>query len=235
MTSSRSISKIPTANHSNDPTSMMAPGQCHPGDPRPILARAMGTAGEAIAAVRPDQMTMFTPCDEFDVRRLIGHLVMALERVAVVGRNGNPFAVGDDLEPLADDAWADGWRARSVEALRAWEDDAALVRPTPLPWAPASGAQALGTYIAELSVHTWDLATATGQAPKWDDEVLTAGLAAMKAALPATGRPEMFAAMRAEMGMPDGAMPDPYGPAVVVTEDASLIDQLVAYNGRTPR
>ena len=66
MTTSRSVSKIPTANHSNDPTSTMAPGQCHPGDPRPIIARAMATAGEAIAAVRPDQMTESTPCDEFD-------------------------------------------------------------------------------------------------------------------------------------------------------------------------
>ena len=186
------------------------------------------------AAVRPDQMTTPTACDVYDVRGLLGHLLMAAERIIVVGQNGNPFAVDEHMEPLDDDAWTSAWEAKSIEAANAWADDASLVRPTALPWAPLSGAQAIGTYIAEFSVHTWDLATATGQTPTWDDEVLAAGLASIKGSLPATGRPEMFAAVRTAMGVPEGVMPDPYGPAVSVPDDAPLIDQLVAYNGRNP-
>lgn len=41
----------------------------------------------------------------------------------------------------------------------------------------------------------------------------------------------MFAAIRAQMGLTEGQMADPYGPAVPVADDAPLIDQLVAYNG----
>ena len=212
----------------------LAPGQCFPGDPRVILARAMATAGQAIAAVRPDQMTTSTPCDVYDVRGLLGHFLIAAERIIGVGQNGNPFAVDEHMEPLADDAWTSAWEAKSIEAANAWADDASLLRPTPLPWAPLSGAQAIGTYIAEFSVHTWDLATATGQTPPWDDEVLAAGLASIRGSLPSTGRPEMFAAVRTAMGVPEGVMPDPYGPAVSLPDDAPLIDQLVAYNGRNP-
>ena len=224
-----------TAPTSTTPASELAPGQCYPGDPRLVLAKAIATAGHVIAAVRPDQMTTPTPCVEYDVRGLIGHLFMALDRASRVGRQENPFAVGDEMAPLADDAWSAAWYELTRESEAAWADDAALVRPTPLPWAPLSGAQALGTYTSELTVHAWDLATATGQSPEWDNEVLEAGLAAMKGALPAVGRPAMFAAIRAQMGITEGEMTDPYGPAVPVAEDAPLIDQLVAYNGRTPR
>ena len=228
MTSTNNLTAATSTDHP------FAPGQCFPGDPRLILAKAMATAGQAIAAVRPDQMTAPTSCDIYDVRGLLGHLLMAAERIIVVGQDGNPFAVDEHIEPLADDSWASAWEARSIEVAAAWADDASLLRPTALPWAPLSGAQAIGTYIAEFSVHTWDLATATGQSPAYDDEVVSAGLASIQGSLPATGRPEMFGAMRTAMGVPEGVMPDPYGPAVSVPDNAPLIDQLVAYNGRDP-
>lgn len=204
-------------------------------DPRSVFADAATVAAAVIGAIRPEQMTAPTPCGEFDVRGLLGHLIAAVEKLAVVGRGENPFAVGDTIEPLADDAWLRAFTAAAAEVQAAWADDATLTRPTPLPWAPDSGAQALGTYIAEVCVHTWDLAIATGQSPTWDEHVLVVALAAIRGTLPAFGRPEMFAAIRAQMGLVGGDFTDPYGPAVPVADDAPLIDQLVAYNGRTPR
>ena len=225
----------PAGNPATNPATELAPGQCYPGDPRAFFAKAVEIAGIAIAAVRPEQMEIPTPCDQYDVRGLIGHLMMAIERAAIVGRDENPFAVGDEMEPLADDAWSAAWQNLALQVNSAWANDATLLRPTALPWAPLSGAQALGTYTSELTVHTWDLATATGQSPEWDNDTLAAGLAAMHGALPAVGRPEMFAAIRAQMGFTENDMTDPYGPAVPVAADAPLIDQLVAYNGRAPR
>ena len=203
-------------------------------DPRIAFAKAIATAGFAIAGVRRDQMTNPTPCDEFDVRGLVGHFLAALERVTIVGRDGDPFAVGDSVEPLADDAWLTAWTALAEQAQTVWADDALLMRPTRLPWASESGAQALSSYVAEFTVHTWDLAVATGQTPDWDDEVVALGLAFMRTALPVVGRKEMFAAIRAQMGTEGDIGVDPYGAAVPVAADASLIDQLVAHNGRTP-
>ena len=204
-------------------------------DPRPAFAKAITTAGIVIAAVRPDQMTQPTPCDEFDVRGLIGHFLAALQRVTIVGRDGDPFAVGDSVESLADDAWLSAWTTLAEEAQTVWADDAILVRPTRLPWAPESGAQALASYVAEFTVHTWDLAVATNQSPDWDDEVVALGLAFMRDALPIVGRKEMFAAIRAQMGIDGDVGGDPYGAAVPVAMDAPLIEQLVAHNGRAPR
>lgn len=216
-------------------TTTNAPAKLDHDDPRSVFAKSVSTADIAIAAVRPDQMTNPTPCGDYDVRALLGHLLFVLDRVARVGRNENPFAGPDTVDPLPDDAWLAAWTERARVARDAWTDDAALVRPTPLPWAPESGAQALGTYIAEVTVHTWDLATAIGHTPDWDHHVLAAGLKAMRGALPAVGRKEMFAAIRAQMGLSEAQMGDPYGPAVAVDGDAPLIDQLVAYNGRTAR
>ncbi|MES3014490.1 MAG: PAS domain S-box protein, partial [Pseudomonadota bacterium] len=42
-----------------------------------------------------------------------------------------------------------------------------------LPWATCSGAAMLVSYLNEVTVHTWDLAMATGQRPAWDPEVVS--------------------------------------------------------------
>ena len=74
----------------------------------------------------------------------------------------------------ADDDWADAWATSGAHAVEAWRDDAVLDRPMALPWIQGSGAEVLTSYFSELTVHTWDLATATGQQPHWDDTVVTA-------------------------------------------------------------
>ena len=45
----------------------------------------------------------------------------------------------------------------------AWADAAKLDQPMVLPWVTAPGSAMLAMYTAELTVHTWDLAVATGQ------------------------------------------------------------------------
>ena len=204
-------------------------------DPRPLLATAMTLAGDTIAAVRPDQLTNPTPCGSYNVHDLLGHLMGAVDRLAVVGRGvENPFARPEEFFP-DDGNWVALWQAFATSMTEAWLDDAALNRPTMLPWAAESGHLAMRTYIAELSVHTWDLAVATGQTPTWDAEVLAVSLDVMRVALPAVGRREMFDAIRATMPPEMQGGPDPYDAAVSVPDDAPLIDRLVAHVGRTPR
>jgi uncharacterized protein (TIGR03086 family) len=203
-------------------------------DPRPFLATAITLAGETIAAVRPDQLTNPTPCGSYNVHDLLGHLMGAVDRLTVVGRGvENPFARPEEIFP-EDGDWVATWLAFATSATEAWLDDAALVRPTMLPWAAESGDLALRTYVAEISIHTWDLAKATGQEPGWNAEVLTVSLDVMREVLPATGRREMFDAIRATMPTEMQGEPDPYDAAIAVAADAALIDQLVAHVGRTP-
>ncbi len=202
-------------------------------DPRPTFAKSVALVGATIAGVRPDQMANPTPCGTFDVSALLSHLLGALDRVAVVGRNENPFAHPEEFQPVDGD-WVREWHAFEQAAVAAWADPVVLTRPTMLPWAAESGALALRSYIAEFSVHTWDLARATGQQPAWDNEVLRVSLDVMRQILPAVGRSEMFDAIRATMPQEMRSSPDPYAAAVPVGSNAALIDQLVAHVGRNP-
>jgi uncharacterized protein (TIGR03086 family) len=202
----------------------------HVVDPRPLLDRAIAAAGAVIAGVRPDQLDNPTPCPEMDVRTMLGHLVGVVDRIAALGHGDDPFAVIETHAP--DDAWSDAWARSGANAVDAWRDDAALERPMALPWIQGSGAEVLTSYFSELTVHTWDLAVATGQHPQWDDAVVTAALDA-RPILPAENRRALFAEISAAMGLEEVAMP--FAEAVSVPADAPAIDRLVAWNGRDPR
>lgn len=199
-------------------------------DPRPILDRAIATCGAVIAGVRPEQLTESTPCTYMDVRTLLAHLVGVLDRVAALGNGENPFAVSDT--PVADDRWPDAWREAGRRTADAWSDDAVLERPMALPWIEGSGAEVLASYFSELTVHTWDLATATGQQPDWDDAVVAAAFDAARRILPAENRRALYEQVSAARGFDEVAVP--FAEAVPISDDAPAIDRLVAWNGRDP-
>ena len=198
-------------------------------DPRPILDRAIAIGGAVIAGVRPEQLTDPTPCTDMDVRTLLVHLNGVLDRVAALGNGTDPFAVVEN--PVADDRWADAWKASARRATDAWSDDAALERPMALPWIEGSGSEVLASYFSELTVHTWDLAVATGQQPDWDDTVIEAALEARQI-LPAENRRALYEEISTAMGLAEVAVP--FAEAVPVPDDAPAIDRLVAWNGRNP-
>ena len=199
-------------------TATIQPGPLGADDPRPAFARAVALGGSVISAVRADQLSGATPCEAYDVRDLVGHLVAVLRRIAAVARGESPFSVPQEVTHVADDGWRTAWDAAAHEVQAAWTDDAVLARPLVLPFATLPGAVALAIYTSEVTVHTWALATATGQRPTWDETVVVPALATMQHALAAENRG-------------DGI---PFGPVVEVAEDASAIDRLVAWNGRRP-
>jgi uncharacterized protein (TIGR03086 family) len=198
-------------------------------DPRAILDRAIETGGSVIAGVGPDQLTAPTPCPEMDVRAMLGHLVSVLDRVAALGQGEDPFAVTATHVP--DEGWSDAWTTSARRAADAWRDDDVLEQPMALPWIQGNGAEVLASYFSELTVHTWDLAMATGQQPGWDDTVVTAALDA-RDILPAENRRALFEEISAAMGLDEVAIP--FAEAVPIRDDAPAIDRLVAWNGRDP-
>ncbi|MEZ5228048.1 MAG: TIGR03086 family metal-binding protein [Acidimicrobiales bacterium] len=199
-------------------------------DPRHLLDRAIATAASVISGVRADQLDDATPCSEMDVRTMLRHLVGVLDRITALGQGEDPFAVVETDAP--DDGWPSAWASASERLADAWRDDAVLVRPMALPWIQGSGADILVSYFSEVTVHTWDLATATDQQPEWDDTVIEVALA-NRDFLPAEHRLELYAEISAAMGLDEVAVP--FAERVVVPDDASPIDQLVAWNGRDPR
>lgn len=187
-------------------------------DPRPLFARAVATAVTCTSGVRPDQLDGPTPCTDYDVRHLLGHLVAVLHRIAAVGSGADPFSVPQVVDGVPDDGWPTALTAAARRMTEVWADDAVLDRPLRLPFGTMPGAAALTSYAGEVTTHTWDLAVATGQVPEWDPEVLTVGLAAIRQKLPSPERGPQI----------------PFADAVPVPADAPLVDQLVAWQGRDP-
>jgi uncharacterized protein (TIGR03086 family) len=187
-------------------------------DPRPLQARAFDNARGAVAAVRPEQLTLPTPCTEYDVRALLGHMVEVLRKLAAVGRGEDPADVPSVLEGIADGGWLAAFDAGAAEVRAAWADDSLLDREFRLPWATLPGAMVVSCYAQELAIHGWDLAVAVGAPTDWDPEVGEAMLPLAHTILPAEPRGE--------------AVGNAFAAVVDVPEDAGVYTRLAGWLGR---
>lgn len=219
------------------PAPATAPTRVIPGlvaDPRPLFARAIALARTTIDGVRDDQLAGPTPCDQLDVRALVTHQVEGVQRVAELFAGRNPLALPGVPEGVDFTGLRSAFSAAAQAASDAFAADEQLDAMFSLPWATMPGRAHLATYTNEVTVHTWDLAVATGQHPAWDPEVLALADTAIHAAFPPE-RATVFDAMFA--GMPESVRPaaHPWRDALPADEAAAPIDRLVAYNGRDPR
>jgi uncharacterized protein (TIGR03086 family) len=186
-------------------------------DPRTTLLEAVDQVTALVGLVAAADLDRPTPCDEYDVRHLLGHLLGGLGRIAHVAGGGHLDDVPTMVLDVADDAWA-GRCADAAASLRAaWADDAVLDRVLHPPFGDVPGRGAALAYVSELTTHAWDLASAIGRRDALDD-----GLA-------------VVAADVARRFIPDvqrGVIP--FGPVVPVAADAPPYDRLVAWVGRDP-
>ncbi|MHC1559545.1 TIGR03086 family metal-binding protein [Actinomycetospora sp. C-140] len=191
-------------------------------DPRPLMTRALDQIGALVEGTTADQLDRPTPCDDWDVRALLGHLVGVHRRIAHVGAGGH-FA-----DVPADPAAADGDPATEIAAARpdvdrAWGldggDDSVLDRVLTVPWGTMPGRFVGFGYVQELTVHAWDLAAATGRSAGLDEELAVAIEENARRVLPAEPR----------------GGPIPFGPPVDVAADAGAYERVVAWLGREPR
>jgi uncharacterized protein (TIGR03086 family) len=203
-----------------------------PTDPRFLFAHAVVTARATVDGVRPDQMELPTPCPDYDVRTLLGHMAIVFMRIAALGNGEDPMAMPDHVEGVADDAWPATFLQAAHDVRAAWADDAKLGHLMSLPWVTAPGAAMVAMYTSELTVHTWDLAVATGQHPAWYAPTVDAALTTALMALPTGDREAYFAAMAADM--PEIAGRPPFRNPVATDDAANALDRLVGWYGRQP-
>lgn len=158
------------------------------------------------AAVAASDLDAKTPCDGWDVRTLMNH-VLQTQQYFVASARGQEAAPpnGEPPELLSDDPASDFVHARA-EMLRAFGEHGVVEKTGPL----------LGIAFADQLLHGWDLARATNQ-----DTTMPAGLA--EAA---------YGAIHGKFT--DEQRVGTFGPEVSVAEDASPQDKLLAYTGRDP-
>jgi uncharacterized protein (TIGR03086 family) len=135
------------------------------------LVQVHGRCGERFAAlvagVGPGQWNGGTPCSEWDVRTLVHHLLYEQYWVPALFEGLELEQVGDRFEGdlMGDDASAwPGLLASAIEqAHAAVAEPGALDRTVHLSFGDASGREYATQLIADLAIHGWDLAQATGQ------------------------------------------------------------------------
>lgn len=165
-------------------------------DPRLHYRTALTWVRALADGVPADRLADPTPCAEWDVRGMLGHLVATVDRVRVIGEGGDPQTTPRVVEGVADDGWTDALTAAEDKMAAVWADDAVLDELVTVPWGRVPGRAAVWGYIREALVHGWDLAVATGQSPEADPVTAEAALAETKRVMPAEprGGPIPFAA-----------------------------------------
>ncbi|MEU4210759.1 TIGR03086 family metal-binding protein [Streptomyces sp. NPDC026206] len=186
-------------------------------DPRPLLGRAVAQMAALIGAVPADRLGDPTPCAEFDVRDLLGHLVVGAHDGARIGESG----VAAWQKPPAgvpDDGWGRAYDEARAHLAAAWADDAALERVVTLPWGEFPGRVYLTSgMVLETVTHTWDLSQALGHPLPLDQELAAVVLDWAHRFLPAERRGEGV----------------PFEPVQPAPEGADAYGRLAAWLGRT--
>jgi len=146
-----------------------------------VLARALDQTAGLLGRVGDDQLAAPTPCADWSLGDLVDHLVNAPSVFTTIMRGEEPAwgapppHVGADREAR--------FRSAGDDLLEEWRAAGDGDQPSPLAW-----------QLAELAVHTWDLARALDRSTgDLDAAVAERGLAFMQAGLTADNRAPVFA------------------------------------------
>lgn len=183
-----------------------------------LLRRALDQSCELIAGTRREQAEQPTPCRSWTVGDLIGHLVTDLDNFSARVTGSAPdwsraAEVGDD--------WVTAFASGREMLDAAWAGaDLQSELPT-MGGGTAPLVSRADQQIAELAVHGWDLARATGQSEDLDAEVGEHGLRWAKQNLSTQFR-----------GPEDEGKA--FGEEVPVPDDAPVYERLAGWFGRDP-
>jgi uncharacterized protein (TIGR03086 family) len=139
-----------------------------------LHGRAADEFAARVHGVQPDQWTRPTPCTGWDVRALVAHLVDEQLWTA-------PLLEGQTIEEVApaipsDPLGADPRRAweESVATARRGVESADLDTTVHLSFGDVPAREYVMQLFADLLVHAWDLARATGQEERLDPALVAA-------------------------------------------------------------
>ncbi|MEV4596209.1 TIGR03086 family metal-binding protein [Amycolatopsis sp. NPDC049253] len=167
------------------------------------LANVLDEVGRLIDSLREQQWSARTPCDDWDVRALVDHLLD-------LQRTFQSNLTGQTVPPISD------YRSSVAALIAAFQADGALQRTVPDRLGDISGLTSLNILITEHLAHGWDLARAIGVTPSFDETVTNRAIEFARALGP-TLPPQL---RRFKDSRP-------------VADDAPAIDRLAALLGRT--
>jgi uncharacterized protein (TIGR03086 family) len=139
--------------------------------------RGLDYAQRIVSGVRSDQWASSTPCSEWSMRDLVGHIT-AENLWAVELFAGKTVAeVGDALEGdvLGDDPIA-AFNAAAVGARQASSAPGAMDMTVHVSFADLPGSAYASQLFLDMLIHGWDMAKASGQDATMDGELIAAAM-----------------------------------------------------------
>ena len=153
-----------------------------------------------------DHLDASTPCDEWDVRTLLNHMLETQQYFVKSAQGVDALPPSPDVAHLmSDDPVADFERARN-DALDTFGDEDVIAKTGP----------SLGIAFSDMLLHGWDVARATGQDATMPDGLPQAAYDTIHGRFTDEQRKGVF------------------GPELPVSSTASAQERLLAYTGRDP-
>jgi len=181
-------------------------------DPVDQLSELLDLTAELVAGLGDRQWAAATPCSEWSVADLVGHLT-AGSNLFTAALGGEPPAGPGSPQPGSELVRA--YQDAAGALLAAFRQPGVMDKLVTVPFGSVPGSVALHLRLTELLAHGWDLARATGQ----------------PAAFPADLAEQEIAFCHATLGkIPPGR--SPFGPSRPVPPDAPAADRLAALLGR---
>ena len=143
--------------------------------------RALDATHKIVAGIQPDQRTLPTPDEGWDVRALLNHIVSGNLWAVELTAGQTIDEVGDRLDGdmLGDDPLG-AYDASAQAAAAAFEEAGALDAQCAVSYGPVPGSVYAGHRFIDILIHGWDLAIATGQDATLDSALVAACLAVVE-------------------------------------------------------
>jgi uncharacterized protein (TIGR03086 family) len=150
----------------------------------------------------PGQLGLATPCEEFTVRDLMGHLIGTALRSAGTARGLPTGHVPHVVADIPDADLATAYEGAARHVREEWRRRGCGDTVT-APWGPCTALEALRGFTVETVTHGWDLAVATGQPRAAPGQIAGRCLAFAGSAIPERLRGVMYDSPATDMNGDD--------------------------------
>lgn len=123
---------------------------------------ALAWVGELMTATQPRQLDTLTPCEGFNIRLLMGHLLGTAHRGLGTARGVSTRDIPHVVTDVPDEELAATYATLSASIRQTWSPLVASDQVR-APWGPCTVLEAARGFTVETVTHGWDLAVATGQ------------------------------------------------------------------------
>jgi uncharacterized protein (TIGR03086 family) len=182
-----------------------------------LMSAAAAETARVVGNVNAGELDSKTPCADWDLRTLLNHTILWTAYSAEQRAHGK--SVAEDLmskDFAAEPGFAADYQAQVARAVQAWSDPKAWAGGRSVMGSETPAADIAAMLIAEMVLHGWDIARATGQDYQCSKELAEALLDTVEA------QGEMF---RQYQG---------FAAIVQVPDDADAFDRALSLSGRDP-